>query len=105
MTRSCLRNKFLNEVSLIEKHVTFKEIMLLVYYKKKQFYSNLKTNVLTENRTFWKTVNPNIKTTDALSWLKIKNKSKTFRIMETNADEFKKFIEKLDPKRLLKKLL
>ena len=25
--------------------------------------------------------------------------------METNADEFKKFIEKLDPKRLLKKLL
>ena len=25
--------------------------------------------------------------------------------METDADEFKKFIEKLDPKRLLKKLL
>ena len=31
MTRSCLRIKFLNEVSLIEKHVIFKEIMLLVY--------------------------------------------------------------------------
>ena len=32
--------------------------MLLVYYerKKKQFYGNLNTNILTENRTFWKTV-------------------------------------------------
>ena len=26
--------------------------------KKKQFYSNLNTNILTENRTFWKTVKP-----------------------------------------------
>ena len=73
MKGSRLRNKFLNEVSLIEKHVTNKEIMLLVYSeRKKQFYGNLNTNVLTENRTFWKTVNPNIKTTEVLRWLKIK---------------------------------
>ena len=26
--------------------------------EKKEFYSNLNTNVLTENRTFWKTVKP-----------------------------------------------
>ena len=26
--------------------------------KKKEFYGNVNTNILTENRTFWKTVKP-----------------------------------------------
>ena len=34
--------------------------MWLVYWEKikKEFYGNLNVNVLTENRTFWKTVKP-----------------------------------------------
>ena len=31
--------------------------------------------------------------------IKTKNKSKTFRFRETNTNEIKKFIEKLDPKK------
>ena len=48
----------MQEVILIEKHKTNKEIALLVYKEraKKFFYSNPNTNVLTDNRTFWKTV-------------------------------------------------
>ena len=47
-------------MTLIEKHITSKEITLLVYQerKKKQFYNNLDTNVFTENKTFWKNVKP-----------------------------------------------
>ena len=36
-------------------------VSLLRKEKKKQFYSNLNTNILTENRTFWKTVKPFLK--------------------------------------------
>ena len=35
--------------------------------------------------------------------IKTKNKSKTFRFRETNNDEIKKFIEKLDPKKATQK--
>ena len=42
---------------------------------------------------------PNIKL------INTKNKSKTFRFRETNTDEIKKFIEKLDPKKLPKNLI
>ena len=35
--------------------------------------------------------------------IKTKNKSKTFRIRETNTDEIKKFIEKLDLKKASQK--
>ena len=50
----------MQEVTFIEKHITSKEITLLVYQerKKKQFYNNLDTNVFTENKTFWKNVKP-----------------------------------------------
>ena len=34
---------------------------------------------------------------------KAKNKSKTFRSMETNTDDIKKFIKKLDPKKASQK--
>ena len=35
----------------------------------------------------------------SINLIKSKNKSKTFRFRETNTDEIKKFIEKLDPKK------
>ena len=41
--------------------------------------------------------NPSIKL------IKTKNKSKTFRLRETNTHEIKKFIEKLDPKKASQK--
>ena len=43
MKGSRLRNKFLNEVSLIEKHVTNKEIMLLVYSERKNSFTVILT--------------------------------------------------------------
>ena len=48
----------MQEVILIEKHKINKEITLLIYKEraKKFFYSNPNTNVLTDNRNFWKTV-------------------------------------------------
>ena len=60
MKRSRLRNKFLNAASDLDRKASNKQrnyvVSLLRKEKKKQFYSNLKTNILTENRTFWKTV-------------------------------------------------
>ena len=43
----------------------------------------------------------NIKTSHLVKLIKTKNKSKTVRFRETNTDEIKKFIEKLDPKNLI----
>ena len=39
----------------------------------------------------------------SIKFVKTKNKSKTFRFKETNTDEIKKFIEKLDPKKASQK--
>ena len=39
----------------------------------------------------------------SIKLIKTKNKSKTFRFRETNTDEIKKFIEKLDPKKTSQK--
>ena len=39
----------------------------------------------------------------SIKLIKTKNKSKTFRFRETNIDEIKKFIEKLDPKKAFQK--
>ena len=39
----------------------------------------------------------------SIKLIKSKNKSKTFRYRETNIDEIKKFIEKLDPKKASQK--
>ena len=39
----------------------------------------------------------------SIKLIKIKTKSETFRFRETNADEIKKFIEKLDPKKASQK--
>ena len=62
MKRSRLRNKFLKTRSNIDRKAYNKQInyTLLVYCerKKKEFYSNLNTNILIENKTFWKNIKP-----------------------------------------------
>ena len=61
MKRSRLRNKFLNTRSDLDRKAYNKQrnyVVSLLIKEKKQFYGNLNTNFLTENRTFWKTVKP-----------------------------------------------
>ena len=61
MKRSCLRNKFLITKSDLDRKAYNKQrnyVVSLMRKEKKEFYGNLNTSVLTENRTFWKTVKP-----------------------------------------------
>ena len=61
MKWSRLRNKFLNTKSDLDRKVHNKQrnhVASLLRKGKKQFYSILNTNNLTESRTFWKTVKP-----------------------------------------------
>ena len=69
---SRLRNKFLNKKSDIDRNAYNKQRNLsvnLIRGQKKNFFSNINTNDITDNKTFWKTVKPFL--TD-----KIKTKSK-----------------------------
>ena len=61
MKRSRLRNKFLNTKSNIDRKAYNTQPNLyvsLIRQAKKQFFSNLNINVVTENKTFWRTVKP-----------------------------------------------
>ena len=61
MKRSRLRNKFLNTKSDLDAKACNKQrnyVVSLLRKEKKEFYDNLNTSVLTENKTFWKTVKP-----------------------------------------------
>ena len=61
MKRSRLRNKFLNAKSDIDRKAYYKQcnyVVSLLRNEKKNFYSSLDTKVVTDNRTFWKTVKP-----------------------------------------------
>ena len=61
MKRSRLRNKFLNTRSEFDRKSYNKQrnlVVSLLRKTKKEFYGNLNTNILSENRTFWKTVKP-----------------------------------------------
>ena len=60
MKKYRLRNKFLNTKSDLDKKVYNKQrnYVVSLLRKKKEFYGNLKTSVLTGNRTFWKLLNP-----------------------------------------------
>ena len=44
-----------------------------------------------------------IKGINSINFIRIKNKSKTFRFRETNADQIKKIIEKVNLKKAFKK--
>ena len=61
MKRSRLRNKFLNAKSYIDRKAYNKKrnyVVSLLRNEKKNFYSSLDTKVVTDNRTFCKTVKP-----------------------------------------------
>ena len=61
MNRLRLRNKFLNAKSDIDRKAYNKQrnyLVRLLRNEKKNFYNNLDTKVVTDNRTFWKTVKP-----------------------------------------------
>ena len=72
LKRSRFRNKFLNTKSDIDRKAYNKQCNLcvsLIRSEKKNFFSNINTSDITDNKTFWKTVKPFF--TD-----KIKTKSK-----------------------------
>ena len=61
MKRSRLRNKFLNTKSDIDRKAYNKQRNLcvtLIRSEKKNFFSNINTSDITDNKTFWKTVKP-----------------------------------------------
>ena len=61
MKRSRLRNKFLNTKSDIDRKAFNKQHNLrvsLIRSEKKNFFSNINTSGITDNKTFWKTVKP-----------------------------------------------
>ena len=61
MKRSRLRNKFVNTKSDFDHKAynTQRNLCVsLIRQAKKQFFSNLNTNVATKNKTFWKTLKP-----------------------------------------------
>ena len=61
MRRSRLRNKFLNTKSDIDRKAYNKQRNLcvsLIRSEKNNFFSNINTSDITDNKTFWKTVKP-----------------------------------------------
>ena len=61
MKRSRLRNKFLNTKSDIDRKVYNKQCNLcvsLIRQEKKNFFNNISTRDITDNKTFLKTVKP-----------------------------------------------
>ena len=63
MKRSRLRNKFLNTKSDIDRKVYEKQrnyVVSLLRKEKKDFYGNLDISKVTDNRVFWKIVQPKI---------------------------------------------
>ena len=58
MRRSRLRNKFLNTKSNIDRKAYKKQRNLcvsLIRREKKNFFNNISTRDITDNKTFWKT--------------------------------------------------
>ena len=58
MKKSCLRNKFLNTKSDIDRKAYNKQRNLcvtLIRKEKKNFFSNINTSDITDNKTFCKT--------------------------------------------------
>ena len=83
MKRSRLRNKFLNTKSDINRKAYNKQRNLcvnLIRSEKKNFFSNVNTSDIIDNKTFWKTVKPFF--TD-----KIKTKSKITLIKKNIASQ------------------
>ena len=82
MKRSRLRDKFLNSKSDLDRKAYNGQRNLnvsLIRRAKKQFFSNLYTDDVTDNKTFWKTVKP-------LFTDKVKTKSKITLIQKKYKD-------------------
>ena len=61
MKRSRLRNKFLNTKNDLDRKAYDKQrnyVVSLFRKEKKEICGNLNTSILTEDKTFWKTVKP-----------------------------------------------
>ena len=61
MKRSSPRNKFLNTKNDIDRKAYNKQRNLcitLIKIEKKNFFSDINTNDIIDNKTFWKSVNP-----------------------------------------------
>jgi hypothetical protein len=61
MTRARLRNKFLKDRSDVNRKAFSKQrnfCSSLLRKTKKKYYGNLNTNSITDNKKFWKTINP-----------------------------------------------
>ena len=61
MKKSRLSNKFLNTKSDIDRKAYNKQCNLcvsLIRWEKKNFFNNISTRDITDNKTFWKTVKP-----------------------------------------------
>ena len=61
MKRSKLRNKF-NKSKTLEAHTAYKKqrniCTSLLKKAKREYYANLNPSVITDNKTFWKTIKP-----------------------------------------------
>ena len=61
MEKSRLRNKFLNTKSDIDRKAYNKQrniCVSLIRREKRNFFNNISTRDITDNKTFWKTVKP-----------------------------------------------
>ena len=105
MKRSHLRNKFLNNKSDIDRKAynTQRNLcvsLIIIRQAKKNVFSNLNTTIVTDNKTFWKTLKPFL--TD-----KVKTKSKIILIEKNTRIAQQKLLKGLCQmkKRLLKYLI
>ena len=86
MKRSRLRNKFLNTKSDIDRKAYNKQRNLcvsLIRREKKNFFNNISTRDITDNKIFWKAVKP-------LFTDKIQTKSKITVVSGVGQEQIKK---------------
>ena len=65
MTRTRLRNRFLNEATPMNRLASKKQrnyCFSLMRENKKQYYGSLNVNSMTDNKNFWRVLKPNFST-------------------------------------------
>ena len=95
MKRSRLRNKFLknkNEINRNNYKVPRNYCKKLLKTTKKQYFHNLNTSKVTENRTFWKTVVHLF----SITTITKQRLSSSFNFQKTNANEVMRIISQLN---------
>ena len=94
MTRSRLRNKFLNTKTDADRKAYNKQrnfCVSLSHREKKSFFNNLNTKKIVDNKSFWQPVKP---------FFSDKNRVQNKIISDNNfvAETFNKFFENIDSK-------